>query len=209
MVHNVIQSLSPERFNTYLVAAGHDQTRALKLYIWNAHVGEAFHTPIQAAEVSLRNKIDHALTTRFGTNWWKDTSFRAILDREGTSDMEAVFRRLTKKGIPIVTSQVVAGLSFGFWVAVLQPRFNPDVWSSQLRLSFPDLPPTETRHSLCSQASKIAFLRNRISHHEPIFNRNLSLDYSDLMKFLTWVCPSTQTWIRPQCRVPALLRLKP
>ena len=44
-----------------------------------------------------------------------------------------------------ITAQIVAGLSFGFWVGLLQPKYNPDLWSSHLRVAFPHLPATETR----------------------------------------------------------------
>ena len=62
---SLIETLRPVisvgRLGTYLVAAGFDPSRALQLYIWNARVGEAFHLPIQAVEVGLRNRINDAL----------------------------------------------------------------------------------------------------------------------------------------------------
>ena len=61
--------ISAERFSTYLTAAGHDESRALLLYLWNARMGEAFHLPIQAVEVGLRNCVDHALRSEFGAIW--------------------------------------------------------------------------------------------------------------------------------------------
>jgi hypothetical protein len=71
----VIQTLSNERFGKYLTAAGGDIDRAIRLYVWNSHVGEAFHTPIQTVEVALRNSINHALVAKFGANWWQDPGF--------------------------------------------------------------------------------------------------------------------------------------
>ena len=54
-------SISSDRLATYLKATGFDDDRALRLYLWNAIVGEAFHLPIQAVEVGLRNCINFAL----------------------------------------------------------------------------------------------------------------------------------------------------
>jgi len=34
---------------------------ALALYLWNAQLGAAFHVPIQAVEVALRNSVNKAL----------------------------------------------------------------------------------------------------------------------------------------------------
>jgi hypothetical protein len=209
MIIVVIQTLSAERFATYLSAAGHDQERASKLYVWNAHVGEAFHTPIQAVEVALRNRINAALIAKFGNNWWQDPVFLKVIDRERHLDLETVKKRIQKRGLSLVTGQIVAGLSFGFWVGMLQPQYNPRIWGSQLRPCFPHLPQTESRHSLFKVAGSIAFLRNRISHHEPIFKRDLLADFGELMTMMKWICPATHDFVRPHCRVPDLIRLKP
>jgi hypothetical protein len=68
-------------------AAGHDRDRAVRLYLWNAQLGEAFHIPIQAVEVGLRNSINLGLTTTFGQDWWQDTALEAILDDERKGDL--------------------------------------------------------------------------------------------------------------------------
>jgi hypothetical protein len=205
----VIQTLSADRFDTYLKAAGHDEGRAIRLYVWNAQIGASFHIPIQAVEVALRNTINHALVAKFGVDWWRNQAFTRLFDRERRADMEMVIRRIQHKGLPLITAQIVAGLSFGFWVGLLQPKYNPDLWSSHLRVAFPHLPATETRVTLFKFAGDVATLRNRISHHEPIFKRDLSLDFGELMKLLAWICPETSAWIRPHCQVPALMRAKP
>lgn len=209
MITVVIQTLSTDRFDTYLKAAGHDADRALRLYIWNAKVGAAFHTPIQAVEVALRNSINRALVAKFGANWWQNQTFTGLLGAERLADLDMVKRRIRSKRLPVVTAQIVAGLSFGFWVGLLSPSFNPALWSSELRTAFPNLPAGETRGTLFKYAGDVATLRNRISHHEPIFKRDLLLDFSELMKLLAWICPPTETWIRPHCEVPALVREKP
>jgi hypothetical protein len=205
----VIQTLSADRFDTYLKAAGHDVDRALALYLWNARLGAAFHLPIQAVEVALRNSANMALTAQFGVNWWQMLAFSRLLGPEGTADIDMVKRRVQRKGLALVTAQIVAGLSFGFWVSLLSPSFNPGLWSYQLRAAFPNLPATENRGSLFKASGDIANLRNRISHHEPIFQRDLQLDFSELMKLLSWICPTTEAWIRPHCEISAVVRQKP
>jgi hypothetical protein len=209
MILVIIKTLSPERFGTYLMAAGHNYDRAKNLYIWNAHMGESFHTPIQAVEVALRNGVNTALVAKYGPDWWRNGAFLAIIDRERTIDLETVQRRIRRRGLALVTGQVVAGLSFGFWVGMLQRRYNPEIWGAHLRSAFPSLPQSENRDSLFRAASAVAFLRNRISHHEPIFKRDLLADFSHMMTMLRWLCPETHDWVRPHCRVPELVRRKP
>ncbi len=209
MIREVVQTLSAERFGTYLTAAGHDRERAQKLYLWNAHMGEAFHTPIQAVEVALRNGINKALIIKYGKDWWRNQALLKILDIEREFDLTTVQKRIRNRNLPLINGQIVAGLSFGFWVGMLRKRYNPDIWSSHLRVSFPNLPPTENRDSLLRAASLVALLRNRISHHEPIFKRNVSADYADMMALLNWICPATHDWIRPHCQTPIVIRRKP
>jgi hypothetical protein len=206
------RTISPERLGTYLTAAGHDRERALALYVWNARLGEAFHTPIQAVEVGLRNNVGLALIEQFGAEWWRDDGFPRLLDNidgRRLADLEQVRRRLKKRGMTIVTGQVVAGLSFGFWVALLQKRYNPVLWSRHLSTAFPHLPLDRSRADLADRARKVADLRNRITHHEPIFRNDISKDFSEMMMLLEWMCPETHRWIRPHCRVPDVMRRKP
>lgn len=201
--------ISTERMGTYLVASGHDQQRAAKLYIWNALVGEAFHLPIQAVEVGLRNRINHALTAKFGSEWWNCQAYLDLIDAERLDDLNLVRSRIKRRKQTLGTGQIVAGLSFGFWVGMLAKRYNPDLWSGHLHSSLLHFPKDRGRKSLALEAGEIVTLRNRIWHHEPIFKRNLSDDYRRVMQCLEWLCPIKHAWIKPHCKVPQILRQKP
>jgi hypothetical protein len=202
-------TISLSRFATYVKAAGHNESRALELYLWNAQLGEAFHTPIQAVEVGLRNCVNAALSALFTPNWWECSNLFSIMDEERKGDLAVVFRRIRNKGLELCTDQVVAGLSFGFWVGMLDGRYNPAIWSKQLRICFPSFPSGRARKSLSAEAGKVATLRNRISHHEPLIGRNISQDFATVMLLLEWICPIKASWIRPHCRVPIVLRQRP
>lgn len=201
--------ISDERLGTYLTAAGFDGERALRLYVWNAEIGEAFHLPIQAVEVALRNRISDAFGTVFGAKWWKSPAFLAQLGADRKADLEHVLRRIRNRKLTLETGQVVAGLSFGFWVGMLQRRYNPTIWSGGLRSAFPHLPGNRNRASLAQAAARTAWLRNRIWHHEPIIKLDLSMEHAQILNLLDWLCPVKAVWIRPYCRVPQLLRHKP
>src|ERR1700761_2761578 len=92
-------TISPSRFNTYLTAAGHDVNRAFDLYLWNAQLGEAFHTPIQAVEVGLRNCVNRALSGEFTPNWWECKDLDALFDQDRRSDLATVTRRIRNRGL--------------------------------------------------------------------------------------------------------------
>jgi hypothetical protein len=82
----IVTAISPDRFKTYLTAAGHNQERALRLYLWNARLGEAFHMPIQAVEVALRNNVNLALSNVYTANWWECKNLYDLLDEERRAD---------------------------------------------------------------------------------------------------------------------------
>jgi hypothetical protein len=179
------------------------------LYQWNAQLGEAFHLPIQAVEVALRNRINAAFIVRFGALWWQDPVFLSVADRRHREQIEEVKSRISKRGQMIITGQVVAGLSFGFWVSMLDARYNPSVWSQGLLAGFPHLPQGKTRNELQLVVRQIAKFRNRIWHHEPIFKANITQEYARCMRMLEWLCPHKLRWIRPQCRVMSVVRSRP
>jgi hypothetical protein len=205
----ILTAISPDRFNTYLTAAGHNQERALRLYLWNARLGGAFHMPIQAVEVALRNSISLALSNIYTSNWWECKNLFDLLDEERKADLTLVLRRIRNRELELYTGQVVAGLSFGFWVGILDGRYNPPIWGGQLRTAFPSFPADRARKSLHDSVRKVAVLRNRISHHEPLTGRNNLSDFSNLMMLLEWICPEKAAWIRPHCRVPQIVRERP
>lgn len=209
MLKQLEPTLSPARIGTYMLAAGHDESRALALYLWNAQLGEAFHLPIQAVEIALRNRINCVLVRSFGVDWWCEPSFKTLAEKRQNDSINEVVTRITRRGQSLVTGQIVAGLSFGFWVSMLDARYNPFVWSQHLSTGFPNLPATQSREDLQRVARKIATFRNRIWHHEPIFKADISDNYSTCMRALEWLCPHKMGWIKPQCKVMTVLRSRP
>jgi hypothetical protein len=202
-------TLSPARLSTYLLAAGHNEARALSLFMWNAQLGEAFHLPIQAVEIALRNRINSVLVSCFGAKWWCDAAFLRLVEKRQSDAIDEVITRINRRGQTVVTGQIVAGLSFGFWVSMLDARYNPVVWSRHLAVGFPCLPDTKSRDDMQKISRRIANFRNRIWHHEPIFKANISEEYSACLRALEWLCPHKTSWIKPQCKVTTVLRSRP
>jgi hypothetical protein len=192
MNDEVIATLSRHRFRTYILAAGHERERAFALHRWNAEIGASFHLPIQCFEIALRNKLADVLHRQFRRRWFCDPSFLATLSIRSRSRIFQSQRRLAAGH---GAAELVAGSSLGVWVALISERHLPlpSVVSDEFRLG----------------AGRVLYLRNRIFHHEPIFKRDLLADYGLIMKLLYQLCPATHNWIRPHCRVPALVRQKP
>ena len=47
--------------------------------------------------------------------------------------------------------------------------------------------------------------RNRIAHHEAIFERDLRRDYEKIVRVTGWISPEARAWIKEHSRVPELL----
>jgi hypothetical protein len=100
-------TLSPRRLAKYFEAAGENRERAIRLYLWNAQVGAAFHLPIQTCEVALRNRIEAVLGTMFGGQWFAADEFLALASEDRHKDLTEArsrirrFRRPSSRSKPI------------------------------------------------------------------------------------------------------------
>ena len=139
------RTITPDRWRTYQIAAGFDEDRAHRLYLWNAAVGQSFHFPLQAVEVALRNVIHQTFTTNYGPDWWQASNFRAVIKQALQDDIQKAVRRYRRKyGIDPNTALIVASLSLGFWIALLARDYNVLLWNDHANTTFPHLSAEET-----------------------------------------------------------------
>ena len=103
---------------------------------------------------------------------------------------------------------MTAALTFGFWANMFLPRGEATLWTP-LSDAFPEMPPDVDCGRLLAQLHGTLSLRNRIGHHEPIFQRNLTQDYADCLGLVRWMSAGKAAWIRPYCDVLRLMREKP
>jgi hypothetical protein len=206
-------ALSPERMATYILAAGGDREKALRLYTWNTAVSAAFYGPLQGLEVALRNALHRELTAAHGPAWYDDPA--CGLDAGALVRIAAAGDNLRRSGYVVDPPHIVAELPFGFWVSLLgrggraptlgAPRRNYEMtlWRPCLHRAFRHarLRRTEAHRPL----DYLRTFRNRIAHHEPIFTRHLEADYGSLLTVTGWICPRTREWIEHHSRVEALL----
>jgi len=204
------RTMSPERWRTYRFAAGFNENLAHRLYLWNAAVGQSFHFPLQTVEVSLRNVISSAISAIYGPHWTTEPGIRSNLQPHQLSDiLKAEQRFYGIHGHNPNTSQTVASLSVGFWVALLRRHYHPYIWETETANAFPHLAGGETIAHVAETGTTIQDLRNRIFHQEPLIGRNLSGDYGAILKMLRWICPHTLDWMRAHSSVPVVIRERP
>lgn len=192
--------ISLERFGTYLELAQGDRRLAIQMYLRNAALGGAFHGPLQALEVTLRNAIHRTLTASCGVFWFDDS--RLLRATEQTSVRRAN-QKIRNQRTP---GRVVAELNFGFWVALFSKSYDHGLWRTDLHLIFT---PKPNRRELHDQLDRLRTLRNRIAHHEPILQRDVRVDHERILWILKMLSPVTAAWVAHHSRVIEILNTNP
>lgn len=198
--------ISQDRLRKYLRASGHNDQRALNLYGWNIQISEAFFPVLSASEVCLRNTISARLIDLYGDQWWEDEGFLGQI-RNGKRIVRTARDKLRTRGV-VTSGGMTAELNFGFWVNMLLPR-HEDVFWNNLSLSFSELPRGITYADLYQRCDNVREFRNRVFHHEPIFERDISLEYRNILELISWLSKDKAEWIRQYSRVMTVLRQKP
>ena len=206
-------ALSEPRLGRYVVASHRNRRRALALYRWNAEASAALFVPMSLCEVVLRNAIVEAIEHVYGPNWSaRGSAFERSLPRPKVgyspfADLESVRARYAHVG------KLIPELKFMFWVSMLTSRYDRRVWTSLIKTVFPNLParmPALTaRRLLHSQVNSIRIVRNRIAHHEPIFQRNLTADYRRCRSIVSWRSNETARWLDSMERITHVTTEKP
>ena len=209
--------ISQPRFATYLGATNNDIPLALSLYQWNLEVSAAFIVPLQMCEVAARNGVVLALEATYGQTWHLNQSFIQSLPQQNAGycarrDFNSTSRALQRRGL-LTAGKLVADLKFAFWENMLTRRHDNRLWRHHFRVSFPHtnnlVPFHNARQTANHNLEKVRRLRNRIAHHEPIFNRNTMEDYNRIREIVSWRSPTSANWIDKITLVPLLVTQKP
>ena len=159
-------------------------------------------------EIVLRNAVSKQVRLIHGNNWWNDEAFHSVIGRKAKGIvLRARNTREREKG-RVSHGCMVAELTFGFWANMLLAKYEDHFWSP-LHDAFPSVPSTVAYAELSSKCERVISLRNRIFHHEPMFKREISKDFSETLELISWLSPEAAEWIKPQVRVMSVLRERP
>lgn len=190
------RTITPDRLTYYLEESQGDLEAAMRLYELNARLSAQFYGPLQGLEVVVRNAIDEQFVAAFGADW---TSLEAIKLQPQQQDnvREAVAEASVQDGelVEATHADIIAELKFGFWVGVLGPKNEVEVWRKALWRAFPHRPKGVERKVVQAALNSIRRLRNRIAHHRRILHRDLVADHATILEIAGWVCPVTRDWI--------------
>lgn len=166
--HYYQKVFSTERMTKYFNRYPENDELAILHYHCNIELSESFYPTISMLEVALRNSLNRELTEHFGTEDWYLRIESEVGLRNLKNEINTAKRHIVNRGETITASKVVAELTLGFWVRLLNAEYERVLWKS-LRKAFPYLEKAKRqRHVVSAPINKIRNFRNRIFHHEPI-----------------------------------------
>jgi hypothetical protein len=185
-------TISVKRLDKYLIAMNGDLDKSLKLYEENMRLAEAFYTPLQCLEVCFRNTLNLRLSQTYGADWL--TNGKPPLEPWFTKSIEDSVSNLAKGGHSNDPDNVVAELNFGFWVGLIGPSYDATLWRQTLYKGFIAKGGGQKRSAVQGRFNVLRRFRNRVAHHEPIFDRPLAQLHTEIIESISWMCRHTSNW---------------
>ena len=198
---------SNERMSKYYIKYGSDWEKAVNHYKLNIQISEAFYPILSIYEVALRNSLNRELTTFFGTTEWylNITSTTGLLNLK--TNINNAQKHIANRNETINGSKIVAELTMGFWVRLLNAEYERILWKP-LRRAFPYLEKNKKqRNKVSAPLNKIRDFRNRVFHHEPIAWNLAKVSETNemIIEVLEWLNSDLPNFAAEINRVPEIL----
>lgn len=208
LIADLEPSLSLPRMNRYRSASplNASELDMLTNYVWNMALADALYCSLGAVEIALRNTIHNSLSNHFGASNWYDQT--GILDQFQIDDLAEAKRKIARKQRAVTSDRVVGELTFGFWVTILSRTYDARLWrvsnAATLRAAFPYVQKSRRQRATIHQRyNEIRELRNRVSHHEPLFDdARLLRRHQDILWGIHWINPSLRQLVERLDRFP-------
>lgn len=185
-------ALASERLDAYR-HDGAEPLITLARYLWNMALCESLYSPLQTAEIALRNALHRALENRFNTpDWYDAPECWNILSQVQQSSVTDAKRTLASQGKVVSPGRIVAELTFGFWTTFFNKRFAQEqVVVHLMSTVFHTAPkPERDLRKLNKRWTSIRGLRNRVFHHERIVHwTDLDAKHAMILEVIGWISP--------------------
>jgi hypothetical protein len=210
-------ALSAQRLDAYRTAADADELDGVARYMWNVALCSALQPAIHVLEVTFRNVLyAGSVKVLAGRKMayadirsWLDASPTLLMPREHAAVVRAKEQlRKRRHPRPVDAGDLLATLGFGFWTALCDApyeqtrRAGPRLWPGILKHAFIFAPrEVRSRPALMHRVDSIRELRNRISHHEPVWKLDLPAQHARILETLAWMNRTAEGFARAQCRI--------
>jgi len=191
----------------YLDFHFNNEKKALVHYKENILVSESFYSILSVFEVALRNCLHYELSRHYATPDWYLHVVSTPGMKQINKDVNIAQVHINKRNETVTASKVVAELTLGFWVMLLNAEYEMILWKS-LRKAFPCLPKKERqRHKVSVALNNIRNFRNRVYHNEPVawsFDALESI-HEEIIEVLGWLNAELPEYARSISRFHAVL----
>lgn len=219
----VTRALSRERLGAYSLDDDRDSTDAVARYMWNVALCSAILPSLHLLEVTLRNhmytaslEIMRGRPLRFKeVPCWLDADPQ-LLERRETDVVEDAKKHLRRNPKHLTPGRLVAKLHFGFWMNLCNRPYEhgraagPRLWPRMAKLAFPNCPRSQReREKIRIRLDSIRLFRNRVAHHDPIWDAGFLDRYEEILGTLEWLNPSLRQALERIERVRAVYRIGP
>lgn len=227
---NIRRALSDQRLDAYRIQTSQDELDLLARYAWNMDLGSSLYIPLQILEVVLRNTLHSALTQHYRGNerWYQlNHAFQNQKTWDKAQEATRQVAKVTSLSSAEALGRVIAQLDFGFWTTLLTSQYGrpksasrnwTPLWPRLVPIAFPNFPnPSNTgrdRAILAERFDNIRQLRNRVSHHEPIWKGRpdprsqgrvmLNDQYNEILEAVEWVSPDSVYVVRRLSNFPSI-----
>ena len=181
----------------YFILYPNDESRAVKHYQSNIKLTEAFYTSLSVLEVALRNALSRELKTMTGRDDW----YVIFANTPGLTNLNKYITQATKqiagRHEQITTSKIIAELTLGFWVSLLNAEYERLLWKD-LRRAFPYIPKKDRkRKNVSAPLNRFRAFRNRVFHNESIcWNmKKVQEIHDELLLVLEWINKDLPKWL--------------
>ncbi|NCG53671.1 Abi family protein [Serratia fonticola] len=213
------------------ILGGTSPEQCLGIYLWNKQLASAFLPALQIVEISLRNAIyqswvayeedriernfaQHAWATKKSQvdKLWFVNVFTEQNNPIAWSNIKTARKQLLKDGKPLTAENYISKLTLGFWVSLIRNDFDIQhhsyltLWPHLRTRVFPNAVNSSTGvalsiNSIGNELKDINKIRNRLSHHEPLWRNTQAYQIEDIinkvvehyercLKVIHWINPS-------------------
>lgn len=150
----------------------------------------------------MRNAIDRELRTYCGEDkrlipWF----LLPIVDKH-----QAAFSESIEKVRRRLRDQIIAGVDFSFWTALLHSE-NEELWRHALHKSFPYS--SGKRNDVVAVLEQLRIFRNRLAHHDSLLGEAALFRLGQMRQVLSWVNPEAEKWLVNVERISTVQATRP
>lgn len=184
----------------YFALYPEEEERAILHYECNLKLAESFYVVLSTLEVALRNALTRELETMTDREDWyaifPTTPGLRSLNRYITEASQ----HISSRNEQVTPPKIVAELTLGFWVSLLNSEYERILWHS-LRRAFPYMPRQQRqRRNVSAPLNLFRRFRNRVFHNESICWNLSRVEeiHSEMIKVLGWINCDLPGWVATQ-----------